>query len=183
LAAVLGLAGTLALAGVATAQALGKAPSASAAPVANQEESFLVRGEVEALTVERFGRPSCQRVPARTNPDGSTTIVISNACGCVRLEVKVSQTYLGRSGRQVFNFEEPLGEWCKPNISLNQSILVQGASGRVRWSRLIRKKGELHYDPDELGPVTGHRSETDADGLAPLAPLLKSVNVTAPEAP
>ncbi|MRW85362.1 hypothetical protein GJ698_14850 [Pseudoduganella sp. FT26W] len=139
-----------------------------AACVAASAEDLLVSARLESVTLTPSGVGACGKNPTGSYPnaDGTTRVVVSNACGCQESKVKVERVYQGSEARpgDVLTLQSTLGEWCSATLPMDHSLFLLKKGQSWSWSRLTENDGQVYFDPQRLGWRQGEK-------LAPLSAL------------
>jgi hypothetical protein len=118
---------------------------ALATSTAAQAQESLFVAHVERVTLEPRGGKYCADLcPAngRRNPDGSTSVCISNDGGCEKTEYVVDRVLLGDMQPGSQTFDTRIGEWGGTHFPVTHaSILVHMKPGFVEWAPLTVKDG------------------------------------------
>lgn len=139
---------------------------------------LLVTGRVESVLLLPKGAPACPVATGAAERPGASarTVAVANDCGCQQSRVRVEQTLLGERRDGVAVIDTRLGEWCRPQLPLDeQTILIDVNGDSLRWSPLTRRDGAWWFSPKALSSVAGVDWRTisvDGEGLAPLDRLL-----------
>jgi hypothetical protein len=142
-------------------------------------DELLIAGRVASVLLVARGAPGCID-PADLPPeqkDGVSKVMVSNSCGCQESTIVVDKTYLGQSPGASLVLKAPLGEWCRPALTVSmRPALIQVKDGSVRSAPL---DGDDRFSVKPFASIAGVQASAlpvDGDGKTSLKALLARAN-------
>lgn len=143
----------------------------------NAADELVIIGEVQSIQLHPVGTPSCPNLSGSQKlANGSTSIRISNDCGCQETKIKVSKTLMGNTAENELTVKARIGEWCKPSPPLERGAMLMQISGeQIHLTSLIKEADRTVFDPKAFDAIGGEklgRLPVDGDGYVELNAFL-----------
>jgi hypothetical protein len=138
-------------------------------------------GRVESVLLRPHGIAACpDSTSSRKNADGTTTVSVSNSCGCEDSTIQVDESLLGSSDGGTITTRDSLGEWCRPRLPISsKAILIYvNPTGGVSWSPLEAAGQDQLFETKRFTRIAGIQVDSFPEvksGFASLAQLRKKL--------